>query len=203
MAKGMSAPAVLRLAKELGVVPSSADVTRRGVVRWESGELAYIGWVMKRIPGRLTWGMNVGDAKFGPLMEEYGRMVVRIRGPRNEFPVPGRPDDLLIKWLQEGLGKAREFVADRIDLCVLLSSPEDVWRGDLYAWNPLANYPARLVQALVLARDIGSLELESQVMERLRRGTVDPDTGEPIDLMTEAREWAREFSAVLGFDIRL
>jgi len=114
---------------------------------------------MKSVPGRLTWGLNVGDMKFGPPMERYGRMVVRIRGPHDEFPVPKRPDDLLVKWLQEGLGKAKEFVADRADLCVLLSSPEDVWRGDLYAWLPPSNYPARLIQALGLARGIGGSEL--------------------------------------------
>jgi hypothetical protein len=41
MAREMSAPAVLRLAKELGVVASSAEVTRRGEVNWESGDLKY------------------------------------------------------------------------------------------------------------------------------------------------------------------
>ncbi|GGM89416.1 hypothetical protein GCM10010106_41050 [Thermopolyspora flexuosa] len=204
MARDMSAPAVLRLARDLGVVPSNAEVTRRGGVNWVSGELEYFGWVMKRVPGRLTWGLNVGDAKFGPLMSEYGRMVVWIRGPRDEFPVPKRPDDHLIEWLQEGLGKAKEFVADRKDLCVLFASPEDVWRGDLYAWLPPSNYPARLVKALVLARDIGNPEMEAQVMGRLRRERkVDPRTGELTDVMTEARSWARQFSAVLGFDIPL
>jgi len=55
MARDMSAPAVLRLARDLGVVPSNAEVTRRGGVNWVSGELEYFGWVMKRVPGRLTW----------------------------------------------------------------------------------------------------------------------------------------------------
>lgn len=64
-------------------------------------------------------------------------------------------------FFRAGLGQAARFVSDRAELCALLSSRHDVRRGDLFARLPVANYPARLVLALVLARDIGSVELES------------------------------------------
>src|ERR1044072_2396560 len=144
-AKSLSAPAVLRAAMELDVVPSDADVSRRGEVRWESNELAYLGWISKDAAGLLTWHMNVGDAKFGSALERYGRLSVPIRSSSNEMPWPQVVDSSLEEFLQEGLGRASRFVTDRTDLCKLLSSSGDVQRGNLFVWLPVANYPARLV----------------------------------------------------------
>lgn len=200
-ARSLTAPAVLRAAMELGVVPSGAEVSRRGEVRWESEDLAYLGWVSKDTAGMLSWHMNVGDAKFGPALEKYGRMSVPIRSSSNEMPWPQAVDGLVEEFLRDGLGRATHFVADRTDLCVLLSSSGDVKRGNLYAWLPVANYPARLVQALLLARDMGALDLESKIQGRLKQGPIRLSNGRSMDILASAKVWASRYSSALGFDI--
>ncbi|MFH8659879.1 hypothetical protein [Streptomyces afghaniensis] len=149
----------------------------------------------------LTWYMNVGDAKFGPALEKYGRMSVPIRASSNEMPWPQVVDSSLEEFLREGLGRAARFVADRIDLCELLSASEDVRRGNLYAWLPVANYPARLVQSLVLVRDIGAPALESQIRARLEQGPIRLSNGRSMDVLESAKGWASRYSSALGFDI--
>ncbi|MFF9185090.1 hypothetical protein [Streptomyces misionensis] len=201
MAKPLTVPAVLRAAMELGAVPSQAEVSRRGEVRWKSQGLAYLGWISKDAAGMLTWHMNVGDAKFGSALEKYGRMSVPIRSSSNETPWPQAMDSSLEEFLREGLGRAARFVADRTDLCELLSSCEDVQRGDLYVWLPVANYPARLVQALVLARDIGDTDLESRIRGQLEQGPIRLSNGRSIDVLTSAKGWASRYASALGFDI--
>jgi len=200
-AKSLTAPAVLRAAMELGVVPSEAEVSRRGEVRWDSEGLAYLGWISKDAAGMLAWHMNVGDAKFGSALEKYGRMSVPIRSSSNEMPWPQAVDSLVEEFLREGLGRATQFVADRTDLCVLLSSSEDVQRGNLYAWLPVANYPARLVQALVLARDIGAHALESQIQRQLKQGPIRLSNGRSMDILASAKGWASRYSSALGINI--
>ncbi len=149
----------------------------------------------------LAWHMNVGDAKFGPALEKYGRMSVSIRSSSNEMPWPQAVDSLVEEFLREGLGRATQFVTDRIDLCLLLSSSEDVQRGNLYAWLPVANYPARLVQALVLARDIGSLDLESKIQGQLTQAPIRLSNGRSMDILASAKGWASRYSGALGLDI--
>ncbi|MEU8728042.1 hypothetical protein AB0C68_01470 [Streptomyces tendae] len=145
--------------------------------------------------------MNVGDAKFGPTLERYGRMSVPIRSSNNEMLWPQAVDGSLEEFLREGLGRAAQFVADRTDLCMLLSSSEDVQRGELYAWLPVANYPARLVQALVLARDIGSSGLESRIQGQLEQGPIRLSNGRSMDVLASAKGWASRYSSALGIDI--
>ncbi|GAA3137883.1 hypothetical protein GCM10020001_070540 [Nonomuraea salmonea] len=203
MAKPLTAPAVLRVAMELGAISSEAEVSRKGEVRWESRELAYLGWISKGAGGTLAWYLNVGDAKFGPALEKYGRMSVPIRSSSNKIPWPQAVDEPLEDFLQKGLGQATCFVVDRTDLGVLLSSAEDVQRGELYAWLPVANYPARLVQALVLARDIGLPDLESRIRAELERGPIQLTSGRTMDVLASAREWAGRYSRVLGYDIEI
>ncbi|MFJ4844898.1 MULTISPECIES: hypothetical protein [unclassified Streptomyces] len=203
MAKLLTATAVLRSAMELGVVSSDADVSRKGEARWESEGLAYLGWLSKDAAGLLVWHMNVGDAKFGSALEKYGRMSVPIRSSSNEMPWPQAADSLLEEFLREGLGRAVQFVADRTDLCELLSSSEDVRRGNLYSWLPVANYPARLVQALVLARDIGDSDLESRIQGQLKEGPIRLANGRAMDVLASAKGWASRYSSALGFDIAI
>ncbi|MFD5090000.1 hypothetical protein ACFWMR_05330 [Amycolatopsis thailandensis] len=173
------------------------------MARWESQGLAYLAWISEDVAGSLTWNMNVGDAKFGPALEKYGRMSVPIRGSGSEMPWPRAVDTSLEKYLLEGLGGSTRFVADRTDLCVLLSSPGDVWRGELSVWLPVANYPARLVQALVLARDLGSADLESRIQGRLEQGPIRLSNGRSMDVLASAKGWASRYSSALGFDIAI
>ncbi|MER7375411.1 hypothetical protein [Streptomyces lanatus] len=131
----------------------------------------------------LAWHLNVGDAKFGSALEKYGRMSVPVRSATNEMSWPQAVDDSLEEFLREGLGRAAHFVADRTDLCELLSSSEDVHQGNLYAWLPVANYPARLVQSLVLARDTGSSALESRIRGQLAQEPIRLSNGRFMDVM--------------------
>lgn len=201
MAKLLTAPAVQRRAMKIGAIPSTATVSRGGEVRWESDGLAYLGWISRDVKGALSWYMNVSDAKFGPLTGEYEGMSVPIRSAHNEFSWPDIVNDSLDRFLHDGLGQAIRFIEDRSDLCELLSSPEDVHRGDLYAWLPMANYPARLVQALVLARDIGAARLESRILDQLKQGPVELPSGRLLDIQGSAVQWSAIFSKALGFDI--
>lgn len=201
MAKNVTAPSVIRKAIEVGAVPATASVSRRGEARWEAGELSYRAWVWKDADGALTWDLHVGDAKFGSLMSEYGGLSVPVRSSQNDMPWPKAVDGLVENFLREGLEQAARFVVDRTDLCVLLSSSGDVRRANLYAWLPVANYPARLVQALVLARDIGAADLESKIRGQLEEGAIRLSNGRSMDILASAKGWASRYSNALGFDI--
>lgn len=201
MAKPMAAPAVLRTAAELGFVPSSASVSRKGEARWEGRGLAHLGWLSKSPEGALTWYVNVGDAKFGPAMDKYGGMSVPIRSSRTPIPWPTGTDDSLVEFLRSGLGAAAYFVADRIDLCSILSAREDVVRGDLHAWLPVANYPARLVQALILARDLGLSDMQDRIREDLNQDPIRLSNGRLLEILPSAKGWAAKYSVALGFPV--
>ena len=82
-------------------------------------------------------------------------------------------------------------------------SDDDVPRGRLYAWLPRASYPARLVQALIIARDMGSSRLVSMIEEKLHGSPVVLSNGDRIDIFPAARYWAEEFEKALGARIDL
>jgi hypothetical protein len=118
---------------------------------------------------------------------------------QSQFPLPGRhfgvshadPNHYsIIPMNSQGPG----FVVDRLDLAQLLASESDVRRGSLTTWLPPANYPARLVQALILARDLGSVELEAEVKEKLRSGTLLLPGGQEVDIASSAKRWAKTVS---------
>lgn len=204
VARAMSAPSILRAAISAGIIPDSAEVSRKGVAQWDDGVLAWVAWLSKDKTGRLLWHTNTGDAKFGDAMEEYGRLSVPIRGigdPSLEWPAAFTED--VAAWLRDGLGESLTFVEDRADLCRLLQEKGDVARGGLYAWLPIANYPARLVQSLILARDLGSAELEQRALERLAGEPVELSHGRVLDIQSSAGRWAKEYAKVLGIPVQL
>jgi hypothetical protein len=116
---------------------------------------------------------------------------------------PVGPDDSLNRFLRNGVGAAAEFVVDRADLCSILSAADNVVRGDLYAWLPVANYPARLVQALILAMDIGSFEKQERVREELSREPIRLSNGRLLDIRQSAKGWAAKYSSALGFAVEV
>jgi hypothetical protein len=189
----------------VGALPVDASISRKGGARWASGEFSYRAWVWKDAAGALAWNLHVGDAKFGTQMSEsgYGGLSVAIHSSLKALPWPVAADPLLAEFLREGLGQATSFVADRADLCVLLCSSEDVHRGDLHAWLPIANYPARLVQALILARDLGRDDLESQIRSKLQGDPIPLDFGRSLEIQQSAKRSAAKYSAVLGFEVRI
>jgi hypothetical protein len=145
--------------------------------------------------------VNVGDAKFGPALEKYGRMSVPVRATQNSMAWPAKISDELGSFLRNGVGAASEFVSDRADLCSILSSESDVVRGGLHAWLPIANYPARLVQALILAQDLGSDEMQGGIRDKLRSGPIRLSNGKILDVEQSAKGWASKYSLALGVHI--
>lgn len=201
MAKPMPAPAVLRATVKLGALPPDALVSRTGEARWECRGLAHLAWVSKSPEGALTWHVNVGDAKFGPTLEKYGSMSVPVRAAQNSIAWPAEISDELESFLRNGVGAASEFVSDRADLCFILSSDGDVVRGGLHAWLPVANYPARLVQALILAQDLESDEMQRLIREKLASGPIRLSNGRSLDIGKSAQGWASKYSDALGVRI--
>lgn len=198
-----NAPSILRAAIEAGCLPYSAEVKRNGQALWVSDELHYTVWIEKVPDGQMRWSLNVGDAKFGHALEKYGRMAVRLRGVQRVTPWPAEIDESFTSFLELQIGAAAHFVHDRADLCELFASPEDVRRGEVYAWLPLANYPARLVQALVLAGDMQRRDLETAIRRKLAVGSVEFPDGDTLDVGESATRWAKTFSRALELDIRL
>ncbi|GAA4356603.1 hypothetical protein [Angustibacter luteus] len=109
----------------------------------------------------------------------------------------------LVEGLAAGLGRAVALVTSRRELCRLLLAEGDVGSGDVYLWHYQA-YPARLVKALLLARDIGAQDDVEQALDALHGGRVLPiSPRESEDVLVTATRRAREFEAVLGRPIDL
>src|SRR5690242_4737578 len=101
-------------------------------------------------------------------MKRYGGMSVRVRAISEgvlSWPLKGERESLLL-YLDE-MHHGIEFVRHRADLASLLAEESDVVRGAACAWQPAASYPARLVQSLVLARDIGANDLIDCVVDKM------------------------------------
>lgn len=200
---GLSGPAVLRRALEIGAVPASAGV-KKSEARWERDGLAHLGWVSKSPTGDLTWSLNVGDAKFGPNLDGYGNFAVMVRPASNLSPWPQRVSEQLDVFLQQRLGAAATVVADRLDLANLLAAPEDVHRGSMFVWLTEGSYPSRLVLAMILARDLGQNDLAAEYRERLEAVPDIPASGgNVIKAVPAARNWAKTYGKRLGVTIEI
>ncbi|MDL9978304.1 hypothetical protein [Microbacterium candidum] len=160
----VTAPGVVRLAVELGLVPSHAEIRRDGSVQWKSETFSYIGFVYREDED-LAWTLWVGDANFPDV--EGGMLSVPIMGEPYSMPWPTRVDDNLTTFLRNGLGEAARFVKSREDLCLLLASRDNVRRGHVTTRFFEGNHPARFVGALVIARDMGRADLEADVLGKL------------------------------------
>ncbi|ONI74201.1 hypothetical protein BWI15_12685 [Kribbella sp. ALI-6-A] len=192
---------MLRQAIKAGAIPVEASLVPRRGAEWTAGELSYGLWLGSKHGGELTWVFNVGDVRLESWMAGRGARPVPIYDSRGALPWPVSADEVLIDFVRPWQAAA-EFVKDRVDFCRLLASSEDVRRGPVHAWLPPANYPARLVQALIVARDLGDEGLEEQIVAKLHAGgSVDLPTGRVTDL-DQARKWAREWSDVLGYEVK-
>jgi hypothetical protein len=86
--------------------------------------------------------MNVGDARLGPPMEEFGRMAARLRPRLPGIPWPQRKEltDAEAGYFQELIGAERSFLKSRRDLIEVLAAESEVVRGDIYAWQGRASH---------------------------------------------------------------
>lgn len=206
MAKQISASRVLKMALSIGAIPESATIDRRGRATWSSGDFALVVNLERRPDGRLAWHAFVGDLKLGPALSSFGSLSIAIDPVADDavdWPATDDPTESIREFLCGGIAVAPSFVADRLDLAYLLASEFDVRRGNLATWLPRVNYPARLVQALILARDLGSIELEAEVQEKLRFGTLLLPGGQESDIASSAKRWAKQYAKALGCEVVL
>lgn len=206
MAKQISMTQVLKIAVSIGAIPESATVDRKGRATWSSGEFALAVSLERRPDGRLGWRAFVGDLKLGPALSSFGSLSVAIDPVADDavdWPTTDDPAESIEEFLHGGVAIAPGFVVNRLDLAYLLASESDVRRGSLTTWPTRANYPARLVQAFILARDLGSVELEAEVQEKLRSGTLLLPGGQEIDIASSAKRWAKHYAKALGHEVVL
>jgi len=184
-----------------GIIPEGLEILRRSGAKWVGGQLRYTVWISKSTNGMLAPVVYVGDAKFGVATEGLGGMSIRVVGALEQVPWPDSIDDSFAEDLRRCLGDAISFVVDRADLCELFQSREDVHRGTSYAELQLANYPARLVQSLIIARDLGRADLEASVRIKLQEGPIQFKAAPTVDIYASAKRWAREFERALDISI--
>ncbi|MEU7588990.1 hypothetical protein AB0A95_22195 [Micromonospora sp. NPDC049230] len=204
MAKQISVGHILKIGMAIGVIPEAATVDRKGRAMWSSDELALVAMLERRPDGRLGWHIFVGDLKLGPALSSFGSLTVAIDPAVDDaidWPTTNESVESVEQFLRDGIGIARGFVVDRLDLAQLLASELNVRRGSLTTWLPLANYPARLVQALILARDLGATELEAEIQEKLGSGTLLLPGGQEVDVARSAKRWAKQYAKALGREV--
>ncbi|WP_141910242.1 hypothetical protein [Micromonospora sp. A202] len=204
MAKQLSMSRVFDIAVGVGVIPESATVDRRGRATWSSDEFALVATLERLSDGRIGWHFFVGDLKFGPALSSFGGLSVAIDPAVDDavdWPTVDDSVEYAEEFLHGGIGAAQGFVVDRLDLARLIASESDVLRGNLTTWLPLSNYPARLVQALILARDLGSTELEAEIEKKLRSGTLLLPGGREVDIASSAKRWAKQYAKALGREV--
>lgn len=76
-------------------------------------------------------------------------------------------------------------------------------RGHLYAWLPIISYPSRLVQALILARDLGAEDLVSKILDKIQGDPVYMPNGIVLSVRESAERCADRYSAALGLEVDL
>jgi hypothetical protein len=198
----MPASAIMRHLHEASALPADAPVSRRGDIRLRKRDLEFTAWPEVAPDGLVGAAVNIADARLGPAMDEYGRLSVRLRSTGDGLPWPaGRAlSEDQAATLGAWFRAARNFVADRRDLADLLAAEAALRRGDLYVWQTKASRPARLVQALILAQDMGDDDLADDLRERLRRGADVRQPGGPDELQ-QARQWAKRYAKALRREI--
>ncbi|MFE9653203.1 hypothetical protein [Micromonospora sp. NPDC006431] len=169
-------------------------ITSRGIVTWQKGDLEFIAWLEEDPVGLVKAAMNVGDARLGPLMDEFGRMAVRLRLRLRGIPWPERKvlEDQEVSYFQKVVSAEQDFLKGRRDLINVLMSESEVVRGDIYAWQDKGSYVARRVQALILAEDAGDQALASRLRESLKASTKQSPGDPPV--LVQARRWADEYA---------
>ena len=213
MARAMSEPGLVRTLAAAGVLPADAELLpRRRMARWCERGLRFEALVDRGRMGEVEWALFVSDGSVLGLEPSAGGVGAtitvraigdRVRDGRLPWPERARLTDAELQFLRRELAEARGFVQDRADLCWLLTQESDVVRGSLFAWF-YEGYPARLVKALTVARDLGDQDLADAATAVLRSGrswSISPTQEE--DILTVAGWHARDLGRVLGRPIEL
>jgi hypothetical protein len=165
----------------------------------------------------LEWAAFAEDERYSePLREAgLGGIWVAICRPtdavnqygvayRRRFPWPQTggqlPRDLVVSIARYGTPALR-FVRDRVDLGWLLLGDGEVWRGEVFANLSLTGAAARVVEAIILARDLGEAELEAAAFAKLEREGKREVMGWPGTFWDEAVYWAKEYAPQVDVEL--
>lgn len=214
MVKAISAPAILRLAMGAGAIPEGVDISRKGEASWTRNGLEITARIAKNNQNELDWIVQFADARFAEAMARFGRISIAVRGTDNDPMLwPSAADAETLSVLTERFQEAAGFVADRKELATLLTEKSDVVKGRVYAWLTPTSYPARLVQSLILARDMSDEELTDSALAKLSEDPIELPRSQleetellgptQIDIRKSAQNWAKQYSKALGFPVPL
>lgn len=204
-------------AELLGMVPVSVQ---GGDLTFARGELRSTLSIWKDRFDRSVFGWMVRtyDTALRDRMEGFGGMSIRIdhptppdgANPTNIPPAAGYP------WPVAGTPLAPEaaaavteygpvslrFVRDRHDLGLLLLADAHVHRDRVRSFAPTNNEPARIAQAILLARHSGDQDLERAAVVKLRDRGEEPVAPWPDYLFRQAvADWAKQYSKATGVDL--
>ena len=191
---------------EAGVVPADAPSERRGTVReWSDRGLRFSLLVWRpsgpRSAELLCWRVFVRPV--GPIGEPFEQ------GGLDAWVALGPPVDeieassLVVEQVAADVRAAVGFVADVADYVRVLLVEEGLVRDGVVTW-PQQGYPARLVKARELAKEIGRPDLVAEVDAVLDSGlrvSVSPVLAE--DVRVAADDWVRILSKQSGRPIAL
>lgn len=190
--------ALRRLERRGGLPPGGRLDARRGSYAWHERGL-HLQFALNKDPARrepsgLARQVFVGPEGWlgDPPAESGLDATVAIRP---DAPAPGQDHIAeLVGFLEEAV----PFVADVADLTRILCEENDVARGALHVWLH-QGYPARLVKALVIARELDDKATQQRILETLRSGRSVPVTPTKTeDIMVVARRRADEISSSTG-----
>jgi hypothetical protein len=172
---------------------------------------------------RVVWEVFVEDATYGngsplgpcavwvrpPEKPVEAKAREAVSGERGEDwengyrrPTPGQGLSArlvfdLARWARPALA----FVADRRDLGYLLLNESDVRRGEVSALLGSGLHASRLVNSVMLARDLGDDELERAALDKLARNRDRPTQGWSETFGAEVAYWAGQYAATAGVDL--
>ncbi|MFI1660457.1 hypothetical protein ACH4ZU_36930 [Streptomyces sp. NPDC020472] len=94
------------------------------------------------------------------------------------------------------------FVRDSRDLGLLLLADTHVHREGVWSFTPANSEPARLAQAILLARQRGDQELERAAVTKLRNRGEEAVAPYPGYLFRQAvADWSRQYAKATGIDL--
>jgi len=186
-----------------GIVPERARLLSRGRAVWTEGELSMTLILWKKPGDKLGWRHYTGDGVLGPKLLDFGGLSVSvdpIRPPDLAWPSSGAPLD---DEVEQAPLPAQTFVTDRRDLAAILSSEQEIRRGDQTTDLSIGGYPGRLINALIIARDAGASDIEHEVIAKLHSEMTLESDGQRVDVLQDAKYWAKQYEKALGFAIPL
>ena len=90
-----------------------------------------------------------------------------------------------------------------VGTCYVACRRADITHGQVRVWQPMASYPARTVQYLIIARDIGDQSLVDKAVGALTIGHMELPGGSSVDVRKSAEGWAKQYAKALGFPVPL